>query len=85
MSRWRHEVERLKVQVGKLAKEVAREGKDGVVKQEREGSAWQYIERGSMRRYGPKELVLMELVEVKRDMGWEMNEIYEVIKAIEES
>lgn len=85
MSRWRHEVERLKVQVGKLAKEVAREGKDGVVKQEREGSAWQYIERGSMRRYGPEELVLMELVEVKRDMGWEMNEIYEVIKAIEES
>ena len=83
--KWRQEVDRLKGQVGKLAREVAREGKDGVVKQERDGSSWQYIERGSMRRYGPPELMLMEQVEVKRDMDSEISAMYQVIKDIEES
>ena len=69
----------MKIQVVKLAREVAREGKDGVVKQERDGTSWQFIERGSMRRYGPAELLLMEQLEVKRDMNREMNGMYEVI------
>lgn len=75
----------MKGQVVKLAREVAREGKDGVVKHERDGSTWQYVERGSMRRYGPPELMLMDQVEVKRDMDCEINGMYQVIKAIEES
>lgn len=85
VSKWRQEVEKLKSQVGKLAREVAREGKDGVIKQDLGGSSWQYIERGSMRRYAPSELMLLELVEIKRDMDREMNGMYEVIQAIEES
>lgn len=85
VTKWRQEVEKLKSQVGKLAREVAREGKDGVIKQERDGASWQYIERGSMRRYEPAELLLMEQVEVKRDMDREMSGMYEVIKTIEES
>jgi hypothetical protein len=79
VSKWQQEVEKLKIQVGKLAREVAREGKGGVVKQERDGTSWQFIERGSMRRYGPVELLLMEQVEVKRDMDREINGMYEVI------
>ena len=79
MSKWRQEVDKLKIQVDKLAREVAREGKDGIVKQERHGTSWQFIERGSMRRYGPSELLLMEQLEVKRDMDREMNGMYEII------
>jgi hypothetical protein len=79
VSKWQQEVDKLKIQVGKLAREVAREGKDGVVKQELDGTSWQFIERGSMRRYGPSELLLMEQLEVKRDMDREMNGMYEII------